>query len=98
MLDEQAGSSSSSDSGKGGGEVRPFGNRIYYHHYRVMTRGFGELNYEVHADGVPRGVWDRERVELTNQVMPLGFSPKAHVTSGDVLPDVPGHLRPPVTS
>ena len=96
VLYEEAGCPSSSDCGERGHEVRSLRHLVYDYHNRIMACGLGELYDEVYADGVPRCVWDWVGVELSYRVLPLCFSPEAEVTGSNILPDVPGHLWPPV--
>jgi hypothetical protein len=96
VLDEQPGGSDGGDSNEGRHEVSCLGHGIYHYHHCVMTRRFWELDDEVYANGVPRSVGNRKRVELSDRRTSLGLRSHAQVTGRSVLPNIPGHLRPPV--
>ena len=96
MLDKESSSSRCRGGSEHRYEVGSFGYRVHHYHDCIVTRGFWEFHNEIHADRIPGSVRDGEWVEFSNRGLPLGFCPDAEVTGRDVLPYVPGHLRPPV--
>jgi hypothetical protein len=77
MLDKEPGSPSSCDGGKGGDKVSSFGDGVHYYHYCIVTRGLWQFYYEIDANGIPRCVRNRERMEFSYWEVPLGFRPEA---------------------
>ena len=71
VLDEESSSPSCGDGSEGGGKVGPFGDRINHHHDCIVAGRLWKLTDEVHANCVPGGDQDRERVKFTDRVTPL---------------------------
>ena len=76
MLDEELSSPGCGDGSEGGGKVGPFGDQIDHHHDCIVASRLWELTDEVHADCVPGGDWDQERVKFTDWVTPLHLGMK----------------------
>ena len=96
ILDDELSSSRRRGGSECGYEVGSFGYRVHHYHDCVVTHGFWEIHNEIYTDYVPGSVGDGKWVEFSNWRLPLGFCLKAEVTGRDVLPYVPGYLRPPV--
>ena len=96
VLEEEPCGSGCSNSGECRGKMSSLGDRVHYHHYRVVTRRLGEFHYKVHADCLPGCRRYREWVEFSDREVSLSLRAEAEVAGGDVLPNVLGHLRPPV--
>ena len=75
-----------------------FGKRVDDYHDRIVTRGRGEFDYEVHTDVFPSFRRDWERMEFTCWLLTECLRPQTQVASTDILPYVPRHLRPPIVA
>ena len=96
ILEEQPSGARRHDGSQGGGKVSSFGDRVHYHHHRIVAGQLWQFDYEVYANGVPWSLGNRKGVKFSDWVMFMSLNPKAEVTSRHISSDVPGHLRPPV--
>src|SRR5271155_1687292 len=79
-------------------EMRTFSHRIDNNHNTVFSICFWQFRYKIDTDHIPRAVWNRMRVEFAHWWLTRGFCTETHVTGGDVLSNIAGHLRPPIVS
>ena len=77
-------------------EVSMLGDGVYHDHDGIMTGQFGQLDNEVYAYSVPWGIRNQNEMEFAGRGLTGCLGLQAHVTSRDILVNVPGHLRPPI--
>jgi hypothetical protein len=96
LLQEEEGCAFRVNGGMHRDKVHALGKAVDDTHNCVVPMGFGQLDYEVHADCVPWCLRCLSRVELTDRSSTLHFSLIAQVTVLNIDTDVSGHLGPPV--
>ena len=77
-------------------EVYSLGDRVYYGHDGVMSRGLQEFDHEINTERIPPCIQNGEQLKFANRRVSPGFRPEAEITSAHILTDIPRHLRPPV--
>src|SRR6266567_5146806 len=96
IAEVQVGCAGGRDGGHCFDEMRSFAYRVNNYHDSIVSSGIGQLDDEIHTDGVPAVLWNRERLQFPNRRVSLCLGPEAEVASGDVSADVSGHVWPPV--
>jgi len=69
MVEEKVCGSSSRDCSDSGNEVCTLCDGIDDDHDGIMSCRLWQFDDEVHADSVPRGRWNRKRVEFSDRRM-----------------------------
>ena len=77
-------------------EVYSLGDRVYYSHDSIMSRGLWEFDHEIDTECIPLCVRNGEQLKFANRRVSPGFRPETEITGAHILADIPRHLRPPV--
>ena len=77
-------------------EVYSLGDRVYYSHDGIMSRGLREFDHKIDTECIPPCVWNGERLKFANRRVSPRFCPEAEITDAHILTDIPRYLRPPV--
>ena len=85
-----------SDSCEGGHEVGSFSDGVHHYHHCIVACRIREFDDEIHADRVPGVVRNWQGMEPSHRRVPVGLRLEALIAGGNILPDVPRHLGPPI--
>ena len=96
MSDVKLGCSDGRDSCNCTHEMAAFGDRVDYHHDRVLSVGIREFHDEINTYGIPWCAGNRERMQFPRWRLFDCFGTETHVTGGDILAYVSRHLWPPI--
>ena len=96
MVKKESGCSFHCDRHVHRNEVYSLGDRVYYSHDSVMSRGLREFDHEINTECIPPCIRNKERLKFANKRVSPGFCPEAEITSAHILTNIPRHLRPPV--
>jgi len=73
IIEEESGCSFRCDHCVCRNEVYSFGDRVHDSHDGIMSGGLQEFDHKIDAECIPLCVRHRERLQLTNQRILLGF-------------------------
>jgi len=96
MVKKESGCSFHCDRHVHQNKVYSLGDRVYYSHDSVMSRGLWEFDHEIDTECIPPCIRNKERLKFANKRVSPGFRLEAEITSAYILTNIPRHLRPPV--